>query len=122
MSIDREALLDLFNLIGEDPQGLAELIESFLEQAPLLLDEMQRAAESGDNAVLCRAAHTLKSTARDFGAKQLSVLCEMLEKSSRQGLPDHTAAQVDVISATYILTERELGGCLADLKRGEWPG
>ena len=68
MTIAREALHKLFDVIGENPDLLAELIESFLEEAPLLLDQMQRAADSSDRVVLGRAAHTLKSSARDFGA------------------------------------------------------
>ena len=79
MTIAREALHRLFDVIGENPDSLAELIESFLEEAPLLLVQMQGAADSRDRVVLGRAAHTLKSSARDFGADQLSSLCETLE-------------------------------------------
>ena len=120
MTIAREALHRLFDVIGESPDSLAELIESFLEEAPVLLDQMQRAADSSDRVVLGRAAHTLKSSARDFGAEQLSALCELLEKSCREGLPDQAAADVAVIVAAYAPVRHELGGYLAELKRGEW--
>ena len=120
MPIAREALDKLFDVIGESPDSLAELIESFLEEAPVLLDQMQRAADSSDRVVLGRAAHTLKSSARDFGAEQLSALCEALEKSCREGLPDQAGADVDVIAAAYMSARHELGGYLAELKRGEW--
>ena len=120
MTIAREALHKLFDVIGESPDSLAELIESFLEEAPVLLDQMQRAADSSDRVVLGRAAHTLKSSARDFGAEQLSALCETLEKSCREGLPDQAAAHVDVITAAYGPARHELSGYLAELKRGEW--
>ena len=120
ITVAREALDKLFDVIGESPDSLAELIESFLEEAPVLLDQMQRAADSGDRVVLCRAAHTLKSSARDFGAEHLSDLCEALERSCQEGLPDQAAAHVDVIAAAYAPARHELGGYLAELKRGEW--
>ena len=121
MTIAREALHKLFDVIGESPDSLAELIESFLEEAPVLLDQMQRAADSSDRIVLGRAAHTLKSSARDFGAEQLSTLCEALEKSCRERLPDDAAAHVDVITAAYEPARHELNGYLAELKRRARP-
>ena len=120
MSIECEALHKLFDVIGENPESLTELIESFLEEAPLLLDQMQQAADSNDPAVLGRAAHTLKSSARDFGAYELSALCETLEKACRESLPHAPAAHVDVIAAAYAPARNELDGYLARLKRGEW--
>ncbi len=120
MTIAREALHRLFDVIGENPDSLAELIESFLEEAPLLLVQMQGAADSRDRVVLGRAAHTLKSSARDFGADQLSSLCETLEKACREKLPDKAAAHVDGIAAAYAPARHELDGYLATLKRGEW--
>ena len=120
MAIVREALDKLFDLIGGDPGSLAELIESFLEESPLLVGQMQQAADAGDRTVLGRAAHTLKSSARDFGASQLSVLCESLEKSCRDSMPEQAIRQVDAIRAECALAKKDLFLHLAGLKRGVW--
>jgi HPt (histidine-containing phosphotransfer) domain-containing protein len=115
----REALDKLLELIGGDPGSLAELIESFLDESPILVEQMQRAANVGDQTSLGRAAHTLKSSARDFGASQLSVLCEVLEKSCREGMPEHAAVPVNAIAAECILAQQELTIHLTELKRGD---
>lgn len=120
MAVVREALDKLFELIGGDPGSLAELIESFLDESPMLVAEMQRAADAGDQTSLGRAAHTLKSSARDFGASQLSVLCEALEKSCREGLPQQAAVHVDAIAVECTLAQQDLAIHLTELKRGDW--
>lgn len=120
MAIAREALHKLFDVIGSSSDSSAELIESFLDEAPLLLDQMQRAADANDSVVLGRAAHTLKSSARDFGANELSALCETLERTCRESLPYTAAGHVDLIAAAYAPARSELDEYLAELKRGKW--
>jgi HPt (histidine-containing phosphotransfer) domain-containing protein len=118
MVIARDALDKLLDLIGGDTGSLAELIESFLDESPLLLDQLQQAAGAGDRMGLGRAAHTLKSSARDFGAVQLSSSCEMLEKECREGMPERAAAKVETIFAECTLARNELTACLAELRKG----
>ena len=50
---------------------LAEMIDTFLDDAPGLMAEIEGAVASGDAAALRRAAHTLKSNSRTFGALRL---------------------------------------------------
>jgi HPt (histidine-containing phosphotransfer) domain-containing protein len=120
MPIERDALKKLFELIGESPESLAELIDSFLDESPLQLRQMQEAVVSKDRAALGRAAHTLKSSARDFGAGHLSALCEALERTCRDSLPADAAAQVEIIAASYAPAEARLGEHLQEIKRGAW--
>jgi HPt (histidine-containing phosphotransfer) domain-containing protein len=120
MAIVRDALDKLLELIGGDPSSLAELIESFLDESPMLVEQMQRAANVGDQKSLGRAAHTLKSGARDFGAHRLSVLCEVLEKLCREGLPENAAGHVDAIAVECNLAQHDLTIHLTELKRGDW--
>jgi HPt (histidine-containing phosphotransfer) domain-containing protein len=118
MAVAQEALDKLLDLIGGDQESLAELIESFLDESPLLVEQMRRAAESGDRSGLGRAAHTLKSSARDFGANQLSALCAAMETSCRDGLPSGAATEVELIAGECDTANRDLSSRLADLKRG----
>ena len=120
MPIERDALKKLFELIGESPESLAELIVSFLEESPLQLRQMQEAVVSQDRAALGRAAHTLKSSARDFGAGYLSALCETLERNCRTSLPADASAQVEIIAASYALAMARLGEHLEDIRGGTW--
>ena len=83
--IDVTALDSLLEMIGGDKPSLLELIDSYLTEAPGLLQQLEQglAAESLD--VIRRSAHTLKSSSNDFGAYQLRDLCKEVEDGARSG-------------------------------------
>ena len=72
-----EALRDL----GTDGTDdiLAELIDTFMENAPRILTEAGDALTSGSPEALAQAAHTLRGSCSNFGAKPLQDLCRQLE-------------------------------------------
>lgn len=78
--LDRAALDALAEMTGGDPEFLAELIDTFLADGPALLGAMETAAAGDDAATLRRAAHTLKSNARTFGAMTLGAVCQEIEE------------------------------------------
>jgi len=67
------------------PDPLRELIELFFRDAEPRLKQMEEAATAGDMARLGAAAHTLKGSASNLGAKRLSALCASLEKQGKAG-------------------------------------
>jgi len=81
--LDPVALNRLLQVVGDSREVLAELIDSFLEDAPELLQTMTAAAQTGDAKSLRRAAHTLKSNSADFGALELCDLCKELEARAK---------------------------------------
>ena len=91
-----------------------------MNESPLLLAQLQQAAGAGDRTSLGRAAHTLKSSARDFGASKLSASCEVLEKQCREGMPGEAMVKVEAIIAECTLAQNELNVHLTALKRGDW--
>lgn len=119
MAIAQEALDKLLDLIGGDSDSLAELIESFLEESSTLIEQMRSAAEAGDQQTLGRAAHTLKSSGRDFGAVHLSELCQDMEMSCRVGLPSGAVADVEVIAGILNTAKKELFERLSVLRGGK---
>ncbi len=72
------------------PDPLRELVELFFRDAEPRLKLMQEAAAAKDMPKLAAAAHTLKGSASNLGAKRLSALCAALEKQGKAG--DATAA------------------------------
>lgn len=83
-AVDPRVLRDLAELGGDDDPGLLlELIDLFLDDAPRCLEEMQRGLSTGDVKLLERAAHTLKSSSANLGARTLSTLCLRMEESAR---------------------------------------
>ncbi len=77
--LDPAALDNLRDTTGGDPAFLAELIDTFLEDAPPLLNNLQQALGKEDAAGVRLAAHSLKSNGADFGATTFSALCQQLE-------------------------------------------
>ena len=63
---------------------VAELVDTFAEEAPLLLAEMRAALAAGAADRFRRAAHSLKSNSSNFGASHLAAMARDLELG---GLP-----------------------------------
>jgi CheY-like chemotaxis protein len=88
--LDATAFQALREMVNQD-QILARVIDSYLEDAPKLLQAMHNALSGtlhavpvaeGETAELHRAAHSLKSTSATLGAIKLSQLCQELEAIS----------------------------------------
>lgn len=89
MAIDRRALDKLREIVGGAETDLVELIDTFLEEAPGILAALVAAQGAGDVTAARRAAHSLKSNARDMGAVDLAEICARLEAQCVAGtLPD----------------------------------
>ena len=83
--LDPAALENLLSMLGGEFVYLEELIDSFLEDAPQLLAELDQFVEGGDSAGVRRVAHSLKSNGADFGATTFSNLCKELEMVGKSG-------------------------------------
>ena len=106
--LDAEALATLLEVIGGDEAALAELIESFLGEGPKLCSSLAAAAEAGDTDALQRAAHTMKSSARDFGAIDLAIWCQELEALGKAGDLTAVGDRVTAIETQYRQVEQAL--------------
>jgi HPt (histidine-containing phosphotransfer) domain-containing protein len=99
--LDPAALNTLLEVIGGEHDVLVELIDSFLEEAPPLLAGMRQALAQEDSIELRRTAHTIISSATDFGAVQLAELCKKLENMGKAGTLAGAAALVAQIENEY---------------------
>ena len=91
--------MNLLALLGGEFVYLAELIDSFLQDAPELLAELNRFVAAEDASGVRRVAHSLKSNGVDFGAAYFSDLCKELEMLGRAGNLNgagELAAQIEV--------------------------
>jgi PAS domain S-box-containing protein len=103
--------VDLSQLEAEvgDPSFVRELISTFLNDAPGLVGTLRSSLEQGDVEELRRAAHTLKSNGRTFGASELAVLSEELEQSAQAGTLAGAAELITRVEQEYTRVERALG-------------
>ncbi len=101
-AIDTKALQALRDMVGEDALVvLAEVIDSYLEDAPKLLQEISRATRQGDAVALHRAAHTLKSSSASLGAMTLSKFCKELEAMGRADKVEDATQIASSLEAEY---------------------
>jgi HPt (histidine-containing phosphotransfer) domain-containing protein len=76
---------EALNRVGGDDQFLGELIEVFLQEAPLLMRQLGEGIENRDVALVKRAAHTLKGAVGNFGAAAVFDVGQRLENMAQAG-------------------------------------
>jgi len=89
---------------------MVELVDTFLSEAPALLETLRGALEAADGRQLRWAAHTLKSNGEVFGATRLADLCRELEAMAKAG---------PLMAAAELLPTDRRGVCA---RRGRAPG
>ncbi len=86
---EKSGLLDVdaaLKLCGGDQDQLRVLAQSLLDESSKLMIDMERAIEAREAKIVQRSAHTLKSSAGVFGAKNVfeaSLSIEMIAKEGR---------------------------------------
>jgi CheY-like chemotaxis protein len=111
--LDPAALEALLSMLGGEFAYLVELIDSFLEDAPQLLAELNDSIAGEDAAGVRRVAHSLKSNGADFGAATFSGLCKELEMRAKEGALDGAADLAARIAAEY----RSVAAALESVRR-----
>ena len=99
--LDTRALDQLQELIGGDRDALLELIETFLEEGDEIVLDMRSSVSTRDIDLLRRSAHSLKSSAQDFGSVRLSQLCASLESRCRAEWPEEAEEQVRMVAESF---------------------
>jgi signal transduction histidine kinase/CheY-like chemotaxis protein/HPt (histidine-containing phosphotransfer) domain-containing protein len=99
--LDPAALDNLRNMTGGDPVFLVELINTFLEDAPQLLNDLRQALDKEDSSGVRLAAHSLKSNGADFGARTFSSLCQQLEMLGKSGQLTRAEALLDQVKEEF---------------------
>lgn len=103
--IDRSVLAGLSDTVGED--FMEELIDTFLEEAPGMFDEMRQALSAEDADSFRRAVHSLKTNANTFGAMELAEKAKELEYMARENNLD-IGDGLESLEESYEQTAEEL--------------
>lgn len=99
------------NLTGGDEELLEDLISLFPAESERHLGTVRQAVEQSDGALLTRAAHTLKSSARLFGADALAACALKIENLARSSELTEAAGHVDELEneVRRVVTALEQG-------------
>jgi HPt (histidine-containing phosphotransfer) domain-containing protein len=85
---DNPLLTRLQELVQEtDFEFVIELVDIYLNETPTQIQTMVKALDTQDHHMLTIAAHTLKGSSLNLGAKQLGAACFKLEELGRSGMP-----------------------------------
>jgi len=110
--LDPEGLDRLLSNLGGEFEYLVELIETFLEDAPHLIQELNQAVEGQNISEVHRLAHSLKSNGADYGATRFAGLCKELETAARSGNLNGASGLAALITSEYVLLEGALNSVL----------
>ncbi len=106
--INTEALEEILKMGGEDGATfVVELIDCYLDDSPLLLQQIRDAIVQGDAKTLQRLVHSWKSSSASLGATVLSNLCRELEAIAASGITD-VSERVSQLEAEYHRVEAAL--------------
>jgi HPt (histidine-containing phosphotransfer) domain-containing protein len=104
--LDRPTIEALFESVGGDQEFLAELIDTYVADAPVQVGSLRLALAAGDIEALVRPAHTLKSSSASLGALGLADQCRQLELAAKAGSLDGAGDSIEEIAGEL---ERVLG-------------
>jgi CheY-like chemotaxis protein len=90
---------DALLAVNGDRATLASVSEAFISEAPKLSRQLRETLEANDAAGFRRAAHTLKSSLRFFGAHDAAELAWQLEVLGKDGDLEAAARQIDLLIA-----------------------
>ena len=108
--LDRGVLDELHAVIGD---AALQIVALFLEDAPAMVQQLQQAAQNGDEPRLQALAHTLKSSSANVGVLSLSAVAQRIEHEARAGSLQRPAVAVALLVAEFARARVALTGYLA---------
>ena len=118
-TLDPAALANLMQVVSGDSDAMVALVDSFLSDSEQLMMQLHQLSDSATSspADIRRAAHTLKSLCKDFGASALAKQCEVLEAAARSGTisAGQWPVSFDILTPLYASTRTALATYKAEL-------
>ncbi len=106
--LDQAAIDNLREMGGGDMAFVADLIMTFLEDAPGLLTHLRHAVHENAPGDVRLYAHSLKGNALDFGATHFADLCAQMETLGKSGELSGSASLMAQIDTAYDEAESAL--------------
>ena len=95
------------------PEFALELVDTFLQEAPVMLEDLRRALAAKDADKFRRTAHSLKSNSNTFGAMALGAMARELELTASDRIAAGDPTPIDALADEYT----RVAAALKDLSR-----
>jgi HPt (histidine-containing phosphotransfer) domain-containing protein len=113
--LDPAIIAELRSLDPAPGDGLLrELMAIFVHDTPPRLTEMERSLNGGDAVAFGRAAHSIKGSAANLGARELHRAADEAERCARSGNLADGRARLDEIRAEFTRAREALGVMVGD--------
>lgn len=113
--MDTRVLREFLELLGPDgPHLLRGVVETYLREAPPVVEDLGEALSRGDHSRAAWLAHRLKGSCLSIGASRLAARCSDLEELCRAEVTPAAAAYAAVLS-DFTATRRTLKAFVKEL-------
>ena len=113
--LDQDVLNELISFSEDgDPELLLDLIHMFLDDSPSKVEAVEQGLKSGDFEKAERAAHSLKGSSGNLGARLVQDVCEQLQLSTRSHQLAESMSLAPKLAKHYADAEVALRRVLAD--------
>jgi len=114
-ALDMSIVEELLSFADDgDPELLVDLIQMFLQDGPSKVRAITEGLEEGNLEKVERAAHSLKGTSGNLGARYLQDSCEKMQIASRQNEIDEVRKITPSIVSQYAEVEIALRDLLGN--------
>jgi HPt (histidine-containing phosphotransfer) domain-containing protein len=96
-----------------EPDVLIEVLKLFLEEVPPRITRLRNAWAAGNIEELHRAAHSLKGSAGNIGARRLYDVCSQLDEKGKAGDRAAIPALVEALGVEFAKVETEIRRVIA---------
>lgn len=110
--LDSTVLEELYEIMDDD---FVSVLQSYLGNAPGLMNGIKEAVKGGNLEALVTSAHSLKSSSANVGAMELSILARELEFKGRQG---DASNLVEIFSKAVVTYRRSMAELQRIVERG----
>jgi len=116
-ALDQAVLSELRQLQGEgEPDIVQELAEAFQFETPPLLEALRQAIVEGHPEQLKRAAHNLRGSSNNLGARTMAALSAELEAIGKKGTVEQATELVTRLEQEYQRVCQALAAEIAGVK------
>ncbi|MBF8247692.1 MAG: multi-sensor hybrid histidine kinase [Bacteroidetes bacterium] len=100
-----------------DPKFLRELVDMYLVSASKSMEDIMSGHKERNAKKLHVAAHTLKGSSGNVGARSLAAACTMIEEATGSSVGNEIGGFVEKVQAEYERVRTDLLAFLAQGKR-----